>query len=161
MTTELRDVTGKRGERIVELRLTDYKAFPRPLFRPGYLGDKWPCIDFYVELEEIFGRRPYFFVQAKSTTSALGPNSRSVRISTKKKDIAGLLEIPGPTYILGVHEPSQRVFVQSIHNGTPLKAISRIALKHELTATNLQMLHDEVRRFWGTKGNKPRSSVFA
>jgi hypothetical protein len=60
MKTELVDVIGSRGEKIVELRLTDYEGFPGPLFRPGFLGDKWPGIDFYVELEAIQGKRFYF-----------------------------------------------------------------------------------------------------
>lgn len=39
MTSDLRDVTGSRGEKIVELRLTDYQSFPEPLFHPTHLGD--------------------------------------------------------------------------------------------------------------------------
>jgi hypothetical protein len=66
----LQDVTGFRGEKIVELCLTDYSAFKKPLFRPGFLGDKWPAIDFYVELNGVRGRRPYFFVQSKATRSS-------------------------------------------------------------------------------------------
>jgi hypothetical protein len=53
MTNELKDVTGFRGEKIVELCLTDYRTFAKPLFRPGFLGEKWPSIDFYVELEDV------------------------------------------------------------------------------------------------------------
>jgi len=66
MTSELRDVTGFRGEKIVELCLTDYKTFPEPLFRPAHLGEKWPAIDYLVELTSIPGRRLYFFAQVKS-----------------------------------------------------------------------------------------------
>src|SRR4051812_815936 len=102
MSHELRDVTGFRGEKIVELCLTDYEAFAKPLFRPGFLADKWPAIDFYVELTSVRGKRLYFFVQAKSTNSVLAPRSSALRISTKKKDIERLLRIPGPTYIFGV-----------------------------------------------------------
>ena len=66
MTTGLQEVTGFRGERIVELCLTDYQAFSKPLFRPGFLGDKWPTIDFYVELTAVRGKRLYFFGASKS-----------------------------------------------------------------------------------------------
>jgi hypothetical protein len=98
MLPELREVTGRRGENIVELCLTNYKDFDAPLFRPGFLGDKWPSIDFYVELQAVRKRRPYFFAQAKATTAGL---SQSLRILVKKKDIERLLQIPGPTYIFG------------------------------------------------------------
>jgi len=158
MLSDLREVTGFRGEKIVELRLTDYEDFPRPLFRPGFLGDKWPSIDFYVELQTVHKRRPYFFAQAKATTANL---SHGLRISTKKRDIQRLLQIPGPTYIFGIHEPSGRVFVRSVHDGTPEKAITRIPISNELTNTKLRTLHKEVREFWATDNHKPSSSAFA
>ncbi len=161
MNAELRDVTGFRGEKIVELRLTDYQAFAKPLFRPGFLGDKWPAIDFYVELTAVRGKRPYFFVQAKATTSGLTTRSSNLRVSTAKKDIDRLLRIPGPTYIFGVHEPSQRVFVRSVHAGIPVQAITRIPVSYELTTANLQTLHDEVRDYWVSTNHKPTSSVFS
>ncbi len=147
MNTELNDITGFRGEKIVELCLTDYSAFPKPLFRPGFLGDKWPAIDFYVELTAVRGKRLYFFVQAKATTSILTERSKNLSVSTKKKDIDHLLRIPGPTYILGIHEPSKRVFIRSVHTGIPVKAITRIPLIYELTSANLMKLHEEVRNY--------------
>ncbi len=161
MPSELKDVTGFRGEKIVELCLTDYEAFAKPLFRPGFLSDKWPAIDFYVELTSVHGKRLYFFVQAKSTNSVLTAQATSLNISTKKKDIDRLLRIPGPTYIFGVHEPTKRVFARSVHAGIPVKSITQIPFTHELTSPNLQRLHDEVRDFWLANDHKPTTSVFA
>jgi hypothetical protein len=161
MTAQLRDVTGFRGERIVELCLTDYATFERPLFRPGFLGDKWPAIDFYVELTGVPGKRLYFFAQVKTTTATIGRTAAGLAISSARRDVSRLLQIPGPTYILGVHEPSRRVFIRSVHTGVPVKAITRIPLAHELTRANLKRLHVEVRGYWRTTGHKPVASVFA
>lgn len=161
MSNELRDVTGYRGEKIIELCLTDYTAFPAPLFRPGFLGDKWPAIDFYVELTAVPGKRLYFFGQVKATTSKLTTRSRALRISTKKEDIERLLQIPGPTYILGVHEPSRKVYARSVHAGVPISAITSIPITHELNSTTLKVLHDEVRDYWKTNYHKPSTSAFA
>ncbi len=161
MVIELRDVIGFRGEKLVELRLTDYSAFSRPLFRPGFLGDKWPAIDFYVELNSVRGKRPYFFAQVKATSAPLTSGSTQLSISSKKTDIERLLRIPGPTYIFGVHEPSNRVFVRSIHSGVPIHAVTRIPVAYELTSTNLEALHKEVRDFWGANAYKPAASVFS
>src|SRR5579885_719470 len=94
----LQDVTGLRGEKIVELCLTEYSAFDRPLFRPGFLGDKWPAIDFYVELVGVPGTRPYFFVQSKATLEPLNVRSGALKISSTKADVTRLLQTPGPTY---------------------------------------------------------------
>jgi len=161
MIAKLKDVTGFRGEKILELRLTDYQEFRGPLFRPGFLGDKWPAIDFYVELRRAGGKTPYFFVQVKTTRGSLGKSAASLKIFSRKSDIQRLLKIPGPTYIIGIHEKSQRVFVRSIHAGTPAKAVTRIPVSNELTQENLRKLHDEVKNFWNDSDFKPKVSAFA
>jgi hypothetical protein len=156
----LQDVTGSRGENIVQLCLTEYAAFNKSLFRSAFLGDKWPAIDFYVELIGVPRRRPYFLVQCKATSAMLPAQSSSIRISATKDHVARLLQIPGPTYIFGVHEPSQRVFAKSVHAGMAAAAITRIQLTNELTIDNLYRLYDEVRNYWRTTGHKPLTSVF-
>jgi Domain of unknown function (DUF4365) len=161
MVIGLRDVIGSRGENLVELRLTEYREFDEPLFRPGFLGDKWPAVDFYVELNSVRGKRPYFFAQVKASTSPLAPESTHLKVSSRKVDVERLLRIPGPTYIFGVHEPSKRVFVRSVHGGMPVQAVTRIPVAHELTSTNLQALHREVRDFWSASHYKPVTSVFS
>jgi len=160
MTIGLREIRGRRGENIVENCLTGYSTFSKSLFWPTHLGDKWPSIDFYVELLDVSHRKPFFFVQAKATASPFTVRSQSVKISTKKREIDELLRIPGPTYVFAVHEPSERVFVRSVHTGTPPKAITRIPLTNELTSANLKLLYDEVERFWRTGPHKPGSSIF-
>lgn len=161
MNVQLRDVTAFRGEIITELVLTDFSEFPRPLFQPGFLGDKWPSIDFYVELNSVRGKRPYFFIQTKATQTQITAKSKSLAISTTKKDIEALLRIPGPTYLVGVHEPSKRAFIRSVHTGLPQKAITRIPISHELTSANLQILHTEVKDFWNRSPHKPMTSHFS
>jgi hypothetical protein len=160
MATKLADVTGFRGEKIVELCLTDYAVFAEPLFQPGFLGDKWPAIDFYVELVTDPGRHLYFFAQVKTTARPWTPRSRTVRIDARLRDVARLSKIPGPTYLLGVHEPSRRVFARSVHQGTPMRPISSIPVSHELTPGALKRLHDEVETFWLGRSYKPSSSAF-
>lgn len=157
----LNDVTGFRGEKMVELCLTDFQAFPSPLFRPGFLGDKWPAVDFYVELATAQGQGMYFLGQAKSSSKGLSNRARVLSISTKARDIQRLLQIPAPTYIFGVHEPTQRVFARSVHSGGA-NTISSIPLTHVLNAVNLQQLHDEVVSHWQAQtASKPTTSAFA
>jgi hypothetical protein len=157
---ELRDVVGVRGEKIVELCLTDYEQYQMPLFRPGFLGDKWPAIDFYVELLGSRRRNFFFFAQAKSTRRPLRAAATHVHISSKKKDVHGLIKTPGPTYMFAVHEPSKRVFVQCVHSKTPVRAITRISVANELTPPRLKALHDEVSLFWRANAFKPADSSF-
>lgn len=161
-TALLQDVTGSRGEHIVELCLTDYSRFSAPLFRTAFLGDKWPALDFYVELRTAGGAGMFFFGQAKATAKSIKPGARVLSISADKDDVDRLLLVPAPTYILGVHEPSKRVFARAVHQGTPSKAITSIPLTHELTSTSLQILHDEVVAHWTSISPfKPNNSAFA
>lgn len=157
----LQDVTGFRGEKIVELCLTEYSAFAQPLFRPGFLGDKWPAIDFYVELTSVPGRRPYFFAQCRTTSLPITRGATSLSVSCTRSNLQRLLEIPGPTYLLGIHEPSRRVFARSVHLGASLTNPSRIPISHELTPARLRELYNEVRGYWQSTGHKPTHSVFA
>ena len=160
MGAKLQEITGYRGEKVTELALTKFSDFSGPLFSPGFLGDKWPAIDFYVELNEVRGRRPYFFVQTKTTRASITKRSRNLTISSKAKDIQRLKKIPGPTYLIGVHEPTQKAYIRSVHSGLPNKAITTIPLEYELTSENLRVLHSEVKEFWAGRKHKPTNSTF-
>ena len=106
-------------------------------------------------------KKPFFFCQVKSTTSnALGAKG-GVKIACSKHDVLQLLQLPGPTYVFGVHEPSRRVFVRSIHQGVVAAAITRIDSRNELTAANLRVLYNEVRDYWAAVAHKPVNSVFS
>jgi hypothetical protein len=154
------DVVGSRGEKILDLCLTDLRAFNRPLFRPAFLGDKWPTIDFYVELPGLKSSRPYFFVQVKTTQNVLLGGITELHITASKRDVERLRQIPGPTYVAGVHEPTGRVFLQSVHANTPTVSICKIQASNELTAANLKILRKEVMQFWRSTTSKPSSSNF-
>ena len=83
--------------------------------------------------------------------------SIEVRLTNKKrKRLAGL---PGPTYLAGVHEPSKRCYIRSI-NGSTKTGITSISLANELNSANLQVLFNEVKKFWAAKAYKPQQSAF-
>lgn len=150
------NVTGGRGEKIFELAITDYRQFPAPLFRPAFLGEKWENLDFYVELLGIPDAQPFFFVQVKTSTSTIRIGASKFKIGMTKTDCEGLYRIPAPTYLIGVHEPTQKAYILSIHD-KPIKGVYSIPLKHELTPNNLKILHEEVREFWKSSSKPTRS----
>jgi hypothetical protein len=94
------DVLGERGEAIAKLRLTD---FPGPLFRPAFLGDKWPAVDCLVQLVGLGDRTPFFLAQVKATRK---PPTRTGRLPVRisKEQVAALLAFPVPCYLIGVDE---------------------------------------------------------
>lgn len=81
MSTNISNALGKRGERIFELAITDLEKFDFPLFNPANLGDKWPVVDYYVELCGITQFIPFFFVQVKTTKSPINKEVLEVKIS--------------------------------------------------------------------------------
>src|SRR5262245_10445272 len=109
------NLIGERGESIFELAITDYRMFKKPLFKPGFLGEKWPTIDYYVELLGVANSSPFFFAQVKSTTNKLKTNATTIKISADRKKCELLFNLPGPTYIVGVHEPTEKAYIVSVH----------------------------------------------
>jgi len=156
----LKDLVGYRGEKLFELAISEYSMFPRPLFRPGFLGEKWPAIDFYVELLGVRSRTPFFFVQVKSTANAIPNGAAHLDVSLPPGKREFLFRVPGPTYLAGVHEPSKRTFILSI-NARSAQGVYRIPLQHELTPVNLRLLYEEVKAFWQSHTYKPQNSHFA
>lgn len=154
------DEIGDRGETIFKLAITDYRQFDRPLFRPAFLGEKWPHVDYYVELTGIPRLSPYFFVQVKSTAVPLAASATSLKVSASKAKCEGLFRRPGPTYLVGVHEPTARAFIASLHM-KPRKGVYQIPLSHELNPENLMILHREVADFWKSNHSKPTRSHFS
>jgi len=159
MPKNLSNVIGDRGERIFELAITDLDKFKIPLFNPGFLGDKWPGIDYYVELCGVKNSTPFFFVQVKTTQNPINNQDQVLNIRVDKHKCESLFKITSPTYLVGVHEPTKRAFILSIHT-KPSKGVYRIPLKYELIPDNLQILHQEVCDFWKTYSHKPSTSYF-
>lgn len=153
----LRDAIGDRGEKIAHLAITDFQTTTEPIFRAGFLGEKWPTFDFYVESTAAVEFRPYFFVQVRSTEK---PIDGRLPVFASTQSIGRMKELPGPSYLFGVHTPSRRVFVKAIHAFAESEAVNGIALRNELLPGTLQLLHDEVRQFWERVENKPTTSVF-
>ena len=153
------DLVGRRGELVFEERITDYRAFAGPLFRPAFLGDKWPAIDYYVELLEVRGVTPFFFAQVKTTASDLPAAAAHLEVRVGKRNLKRLYERPGPTYLVGVHEPTRRAFALCVHL-RPMQDVYRIPVACELTPENLAILHREVSSFWALHPGKPAVSFF-
>jgi hypothetical protein len=154
----LRNVVGDRGENIFELAITDYSQFAEPLFRVAFLGDRWPAVDYLVELTGMKEMTPIFFVQVKSTTRPI--TGDRLKIALPPASRSSLVRIPGPTYVVGVHEPTKRTLIRAV-NDSPGPGVYDIPVSHELTPANLQVLYDEVKAFWILQDFKPEQSAFA
>jgi hypothetical protein len=123
----------------------------RPLFRTTALGDKYPTVDFLVDVlgpdDVSLG---FFFVQVKGTTVATGSR---LPVDVPRDRFNLLVRLPAPTYLIGVDIFAETAYLVAAHKlrKTP---VSSIAKTHSLRDDRVKIkLHREVLAFW--KANKP------
>lgn len=155
---------GNRGEAIFELRITDpHGPGGDPLFRPYHLGEKFPTLDYLVELVGLpDGRVGYFFAQVKSTRKGFTkrpPVRLPVQVSPG--DVKRMLTYPGPTYVIGIDERPghERAYIASA-NRPGMGPIQGLPPTFPLDAANLNALWNEVDAYWSGKNMMMSRSVF-
>ena len=143
------DLLGQRGEAIFTAQITKFHG-QQPLFRPAFLGEKWPSADYLVELTGGSNPRGFFLVQVKTTKRKLPIGATRLRVAVDLEKLRALAAYPVPTYVVGVHEQTVQLFVISA-NAPRLRAVSSISSAYPLNARNRQALWKEVRDFWRGK----------
>lgn len=140
---------GERGESIVVTRLTRLVRNGRPLFRPQFLGEKFPTIDLLVELVDApTGLRPFFLAQVKATTLGYTRRERRLRIRVPETGMAGLVAYPAPTYVLGIDEPGELAYIAAAVAGG-VRSLTSLPTTYSLSEEAiLRELYDEVLGFW-------------
>jgi hypothetical protein len=86
-------------------------ARPVACFGPTF-GDKWPSADFLVECYDAGPVAPIFFVQVRATQQPYLTGG-GLKIHLDADHVRGLTRYPTPTYIVGVHEPSDAAYIVS------------------------------------------------
>jgi hypothetical protein len=145
-----RDDIGNRGEAIFRVRITDpYGPGKSPLFRPYHFGEKFPTLDFLIELVGLPAARvAYFFVQVKATTQGLTRKAPvRLRVGVSQDDIDRMLVYPGPTYVVGVDCQTERAYIASV-NSPSMGRIKGLPATYPLDAVNMQALWREVEGYW-------------
>src|SRR5262245_53418898 len=86
-----------------------------PLFRPRFLGDKFPAFDYLVEL--VGSEAYFFFVQVKTTRAGYrrGRGARRLRVNVDREDVRQMAASPVPTYVVGIDEPRGRGYLLSMN----------------------------------------------
>src|ERR1022692_4020649 len=113
-------------------------------FQPVQLGEKYPNVDFFVEI--LGHNKPYYFlVQTKATEQGINRKGK-LRISIPKTKIRALAEYSCPTYLVGIDIPSEQAFIYPV-NRTPRKALSSFPTSNPLTFATLNNLYEDVITF--------------
>ena len=134
----------------------------RPIFRPVFLGDKWPTADFLVELEGEPGM--FFLVQVKTSTRGFTSDRARLLISADQRHLQSLADAPLPTYLVGVDEPGERVYFAAVQ-GTITSGRTSLSMFYSLKDAGIrERLYAKVKDFWegvrnSALGSTPNSSI--
>jgi hypothetical protein len=152
------DDLGQRGESLFSALITKMWGRQRPVFRSKFLGDKWPALDFIVELIGAGDITPYFFAQIKTTRRGYTEKGR-LRVNVSSRELRKIASYPASTYIIGIDDAGEIGYIVSA-NGDWMGGVSSLTTEHPINETNQNLLWQEVLRFW-TEAKLPRAtSVF-
>jgi len=137
---------GERGEILFHLAITELDGRSHSRFRPRFMGEKWPAVDFVVELRDVAGLTPFFFVQVKATTNRYTAKKKRLIVRADEQDITGLASYPAPVYIAGVDIETETVYLVSATGKT--NRLASLSTEFPLNATNRNILWQEVKEYW-------------
>ena len=152
----MRQILGKRGEAIFTSVLTEFHANRGPLFDPTFLGDRWPAVDFFVELEGTPFPRPFFFVQVRTTSLGYTKKRRRLRAKIPTSAMARLRRYPVPTYVVGIDEGEPRGYLISANQDHPA-VLSSLSTAFPINPEIRELLWQEVMEYWAKLPTAPQS----
>ena len=143
-----RDLIGNRGQQFAFLALTEPVGKVESLFFPQFLGDKYPSIDFIVELVGASATfTPFFFVQVKATRAGYTQGGQ-LWVQVPRDAMSALVRYPVPTYIIGVDDAGGGIaYLVAALPGGPAHYPS-LPTTHRLDGRRLRGLFNEVLDFW-------------
>jgi hypothetical protein len=157
--TGMKNELGQRGENLFSIIITRFYGRSQPIFRPQFLGDKWPTSDFIVELiEDTISVTPYFFVQVKTTRQGYDAQHRlKVRISAE--GMQKLASLPAPTYVVGIDDLNEQGYIISA-NGEYSESVTSMSTEYPLNKHFQDVLWEEVKNYWERLGSFHMNSHF-
>ena len=144
------DQIGRLGALIVEIGFSRpvLGKYKRGLFRPTFLGDKYPSVDYVIDVITPTGETVgFFFVQVRATMQEQASETRlGIKVDADKYE--RLVALPIPTYLIGVdltQEAGYIIAASRPRNG----GVSSITTKFDLTDDGVrERLYEEVCGFW-------------
>ena len=151
------DLIGNLGEWIAAAALAHPVGgqFGRPLFRPVFLGEKYPTADLLVDILDEEGQtNGFFFVQVRARTESPSASGR-LPIKLEREHYERLRMLPIPAYLVGVDITNENAFVVAAFKRRPT-GISSITTAFSLRNDDVKIrLYEEVSEFW-RRSKKPR-----
>jgi hypothetical protein len=152
------DDIGDRGQWTFCFLFTAPYGRADPIFRPRFLGDKYPTFDYIVEVVD----RPeyFFFVQVKSTTKGYTEHPPyRLKVQVSQTDVERMVACPAPAYVVGIDTTADDLgFLLSVNE--PRENVASMTTAHRIDGDLLLRLRDEVVAFWAGRDMIHRDSRF-
>lgn len=156
----MRNALGARGEAIFYVLMTEFHSAAGPIFRPQFLGEKWPTVDFIVELLGTGPGVPFFFVQVRTTRAGFTARHRRLKVGVSQGSVRRLGTLPAPTYVVGIDEVGEMGYLVSA-NGESSAAMASMPTAHPIDHHRREQLWHEVHGYWQERQMTGFRSAFA
>jgi hypothetical protein len=118
------------------------------LFDLQFLGDKYPLVDYIVDLHAIGNEKMFFFASVKHTTK--GKYKRLPKINIDKEELKGIRKYVIPVYIFAIDSKNDKIYFVSGNGIDATKDMNGFPMKHLLTGDTLVKIWDEVKQYCET-----------
>jgi hypothetical protein len=143
-----RNRIGKRAENIFSVLIGKYVTNKNcHLLNPEFLGDKYPSVDFIVDLEQYDKSKAFFFVSVRATRNGYTQAENKLKVQFPKDDLDELKKMPVPTYLVGIDEKDEKGYILSV-NGLIEQNVSSLSTQHPIDEQNIEFLWSEVKDYW-------------
>ena len=139
---------GKRGERIFAFIIGKSFAPYGYLFDTVFLGDKYPTVDFYIDLLNYHTKKGFFFASVKTTTQGYTTEKNHLKIFVSKEELQELVKYPVPTYLFGIDAIEEKGYFTCVNHIDTEQNLSSLSLKYPMEPAYLSALWAEVKHFW-------------
>ena len=139
---------GSRGEFIFAMLLSRRDAVQKSLFKPIFLGDKQPTVDFYVDLLNYPHKKGFFFANVKATTLGYTADGTKLKILVDKAELSELLKYPTPTYLFGIDAVEEKGYFINVNHINTHNNLNGLSVEYPINVQNISALWEEVKQFW-------------
>jgi hypothetical protein len=139
---------GSRGESIFGMLVSRYFDPFGFLFKPIFLGEKYPTVDFYVDLLSYTDKKGFFFASIKTTTQGYTADKTKLKVYISKEELRELSKFPVPVYIFGIDAIAEKGYFVCANDIDTDKNMNGISLKYPIDRPHIIELWEEVKQFW-------------
>lgn len=141
---------GSRGESIFGMLISRYVDPYGSLFKPVFLGDKYPTVDFHIDLLNYTDKKGFFFASIKTTTQGYSADKTKLKIHVSKEELRELSKFPIPVYLFGIDAMEEKGYFICANDINTNSNLNGLPHKYPIDKPHVIALWEEVKQFWDT-----------